>query len=101
MEPLAIVDTIQSVMSPMIQYGFAGMSFVLLAVLWWTIRRLLDVLSRNTAVIEESSRTSAEVLRVVSQFREELMRRPCLALDHTMHEQLLKMVREKEEVSNV
>ena len=40
---------------PVIQYGFAGVTAVLLGIIVWMIRQLLAVLSRNSAVISENS----------------------------------------------
>ena len=40
------------IMSPLIQYGFAGFSLILLAVLVWLIRELLIVLKANNRVMQ-------------------------------------------------
>ena len=43
------------IMSPLLQYGFAGFSIVLLGVLVWLIRELLSVLKENNRVIAENT----------------------------------------------
>ena len=41
----------QSIMQPIIQYGFAGMCVVLLGILVWLISKLLAILEKTNAVI--------------------------------------------------
>ena len=41
--------------NPVIQYGFAGFCAILLGLLFWLIRRLLDLFERVTRVIGENS----------------------------------------------
>lgn len=48
-------ETAKLMFNPAIQYGFAGFSMVLLGILIWLIRRLLDLLERVTGVMGEHS----------------------------------------------
>lgn len=44
-----------------IQYGFAGLSVILLAVVIWLIKQLLQVLCEHKDVIKESTKAIVEV----------------------------------------
>lgn len=44
-----------SMMSPILQYGFGGFSFVLLGILVWLIRKMLKSSDANTAVIARNT----------------------------------------------
>jgi len=48
------------ILSPLIQFGFAGTTFILMFIVMWLIKKLLDiqrsaieVIDRNTSVIEK------------------------------------------------
>jgi len=43
----------EALMSPVIQYGFAGFSLVLVGVIVWLIKQLLAVLKENTQALQE------------------------------------------------
>jgi len=75
-----------TIMTPIIQYGFAGLSAVLLAILVWLIRELLKVLKENNIVIATNTQAiqavdghSQETLAVTVEMKNELLKRPCIA----------------------
>jgi hypothetical protein len=68
-----------------VQNGFAGLAAVLLVALWWTIRRVLDllaecsrVIAHNTAALEGLEAKLVESLRLDIDLRDRLLARPCL-----------------------
>jgi len=71
---------------PLIQYGFAGFAFILLVVLIWCIKRLLDQ-SKDLAVIIDKNTTAINDLRLevredrsaMQALMGEIIRRPCIA----------------------
>jgi len=74
------------IMSPLIQYGFAGFSLILLAVLIWLIRELLSVLKENNRVIAENTqaiksvdKNTNDTLGIMIEIKDELFKRPCIA----------------------
>jgi len=80
-----------SIMQPIIQYGFAGFSAVLLGVLIWMIKNLLIVLKdssqviiNNTKAIHTLDATTKEVKESINETRhevilmkQEMIRKPC------------------------
>ena len=73
-------------LNPMIQYGFAGFSGVLLVIIVWLIRRLLDVLRENnkviignTSAISEVRKLTEEELKLLRTINDRLLMRPCIA----------------------
>lgn len=76
------------IFEPIMQYGFAGMSAALIAVIVWLIKRLLGVLSDTNTVISANSNAIANLADATSrrerQLEElciELFKRPCLSHD--------------------
>jgi len=74
-----------SVFVPFVQYGFAGFSFVLLGVIFWMIRKLIDVVSKNSEVITINTKTieslmehSNEGISLMRDIYERLLSRPCM-----------------------
>lgn len=74
------------IMAPLIQYGFAGFSLILLAVLVWLIRELLIVLKANNKVIAENTQAIKSVDKnttatfdIMVEIKDELLKRPCIA----------------------
>jgi len=74
------------IMSPLIQYGFAGFSIVLLAVLIWLIRELLSVLKESNKVIAENTQAikyvgtvTKNTFEIMVEVKDELLKRPCIA----------------------
>lgn len=75
-----------SIMGPLIQYGFAGFSLILLAVLVWLIRELLTVLKANNKVIAENTQAiksvdenTKDTFGIMVEIKDELLKRPCIA----------------------
>ena len=73
-------------MSPLIQYGFAGFSLILLGVLIWLIRELLLVLKENNRVIAENTqaiksvdKNTTNTFAIMVEIKDELLKRPCIA----------------------
>jgi p-aminobenzoyl-glutamate transporter AbgT len=78
--------TTTHIMNPIMQYGFAGLSVVLLIILVWLIRELLkilkdnnDVIEKNTAAIRAVDEHSKSTLSVAIECKDELFKRPCIA----------------------
>jgi len=72
--------------SPFMQYGFAGLCFVLIGVICWLMRQVIDVLratsqviERNTSAIDRLNTSTHRVERAVNEMRDELLKRPCIA----------------------
>jgi len=61
----------EAIMSPIIQYGFAGLCVVLLAMLFWLVKRLLDKDERHVSVIADLS----HVIKSVDDRTAEILRR--------------------------
>jgi len=79
------MDT-DAILAPIIQYGFAGFSAVLLIILVWLTRALLKaltqnthVIDRNTSAIETCTAGTTELRREVRGMKEEFLKRPCIA----------------------
>lgn len=75
-----------SIMNPLIQWGFAGLCLILLGILVWLIRQLLEVLKENNRVIAMNTQaiqkvgvTAESTLEVAIELKNELLRRPCIA----------------------
>ena len=71
--------------TPGVQYGFAGFAFLLLVILAWVVKRLLNVLERattviagNTAAIQTLASLTNENKRMLASLKSELSHRPCL-----------------------
>ena len=75
-----------SVMTPVIQFGFAGLSLILIAIIVWLIRQLLTLLGEtnkiiaaNTAAISGIAVQVADELRLLRTTHDLLLARPCIA----------------------
>ena len=75
-----------NIMTPIVQYGFAGLCVVLLGILVWLIKELLVILkennrviSANTQAIQQVDRHSADALAIGIEVKDELLKRPCIA----------------------
>ncbi len=71
--------------SPLIQLGFAGLCLILLAIIVWLIRQLLQVIERNNQVISQMTEVIRDVDehihangRVMDDLRDRLLARPCI-----------------------
>lgn len=80
------METIDIILSPVINYGFLGFSVVLLAVVIWLIKRLLSVMEANTAVIAENAAATKMLTATVSELmilnrslHDKIISRPCIA----------------------
>jgi len=75
-----------AIMNPIIQYGFAGLCVVLLAILVWLVRELLSVMRENNAVISANNQaivavqaTAKATFDVSIECKDKLVERPCIA----------------------
>jgi len=75
-----------NLMTPIMQYGFAGFSVILLGILIWLVRELLKVLKENNKVIATNTAAIVQVdehakntLAVSIECKNELLKRPCIA----------------------
>ena len=71
-------------LAPILQYGFAGFSLVLVGVIVWLVKQLLAMLratnrtiAANTAAIVTLTATTGEVKFELAQMRDETLRRGC------------------------
>ena len=81
-----VTQQVSGLLSPVVQYGFAGMCVILIAVIVWLIRQLIAVLKENNAVIGEHNKIMAllhEKLGFVEakmqKLSDQLASRPCVA----------------------
>ncbi|MGA1979467.1 MAG: hypothetical protein ABSG99_02725 [Sedimentisphaerales bacterium] len=75
-----------NLMTPIIQYGFAGFSVILLIIIIWLIRELLKVIRENNKVIAANTvaiaavdKHSSDALDIIIELKDELLKRPCIA----------------------
>ncbi|HPD28573.1 MAG TPA: hypothetical protein PLL20_01155 [Phycisphaerae bacterium] len=71
---------------PVVQYGFLGFSVVLLGVVIWLIRKLLEVLeannriiAANTEAIRELTNMTCDLLKLHRSLHDKIISRPCIA----------------------
>lgn len=83
---MELTTTQQILLSPIIQYGFAGFCVVLMGIIIWLIRNLLGVLKETTNVIATNSEAIRDVAKICTQIcsidvknNELLLQRPCIA----------------------
>ena len=69
-----------------IQYGFAGLSIILLSFIFWLVRQLImllkennKVISENTAAINNLTKNSNDQLKLQRDISDKLLSRPCIA----------------------
>lgn len=79
-------ETAALLTNPLVQWGFAGFSGVLIAVIVWLIGRLLDVIRENnkiiaehTEIMRELGRTNREQFEIQVSIKDKLLSRPCIA----------------------
>lgn len=79
--PLAEMDV-----TPLVQAGFAGFAFVLLAFLAWCVKQQFGlqrdtnaIIAANTAAIDKLHTTADESGATQKEIRDLLMTRPCIA----------------------
>lgn len=80
-------------LNPALQYGALGLCFVLILLVGWLTKRLLDVLKehsdvlsnvggiieRNTAAVEKLAANENESIALMRQLNNKLLARPCIA----------------------
>ncbi len=78
------IPPITTVMTPIMQFGFAGLSLVLLGIVIWLIRQLLlviqrnnDVVAANTHAIMSSEKNTIEARNMVIEMKNEMMKHDC------------------------
>lgn len=71
---------------PVIQMGFAGFSVILLAILFWVVRRLVCVLEQTNQVITQNTETIRNMLALtddvyaeIRSLHDKLISRPCIS----------------------
>lgn len=71
-------------MSPIIQFGFAGFSMLLLGLIFWLVRKVLEVLQEtntviqaNTSAIQRLVEGSEDELSLMRKIYDRLISRPC------------------------
>lgn len=68
-----------------IQAGFAGFCLLLLGIIYWLIKRLLDLLEKNTAAFTKNSDVIAQLevnakerKQILEDIKQALISRPCM-----------------------
>jgi hypothetical protein len=74
-------------LTPIFQWGFAGLAAILLVIIVWMIKKLLEqlansnaIIAENTMVIRELTRLTTDELILLRGINDELLKRPCIAL---------------------
>jgi hypothetical protein len=74
------------VLQPLVQYGFIGLSAVLLGLVVWLINKLLDVLesanviiAANTKAISDLTTMTSDLMKLNRSLHDKLISRPCIA----------------------
>ncbi|NLX60486.1 MAG: hypothetical protein GXY74_15530 [Phycisphaerae bacterium] len=74
------------IIAPVVRYGFLGLSAVLLVIIVWLIRKLLQALeanqqivAENTSAIDNMTRTTGELMKLTRSVHQKLLARPCIA----------------------
>ncbi len=75
-----------TVLSPIMQYGFAGLSGILIMIIVWLINKLLGVLkdtnqivANNTVAIREVVSLTRDSIKLLRDVHDKLIARPCIA----------------------
>ncbi len=66
-----------AVLTPAMQWGFAGVTFVLIGVIVWMIARLLDVLQANTTAMQKLTSLVEDVKETNADVRDRLLEWDC------------------------
>lgn len=74
------------IIQPIVQYGFMGLSAVLLVIIIWLITRLLDVMKANNKIIADNTAAMSRVLddtddllKLHRSLYNKVITRPCIA----------------------
>jgi len=80
------------IFAPYIQMGFAGFACMLTAIIVWLVRRLIDVINQNNAVISGNTDAIRQLREVnddqkvlMQEIRDQLFQRPCLLQEEGHH----------------
>jgi len=80
------MDVNDILLQPLAQFGFAGFSAVLLGMVIWLTRRLLEALDRNsnviaqnTAALQTLTSTVTELMALNRAIHDKIISRPCIA----------------------
>lgn len=80
--------TINTVLSPIIQYGFAGMCVILMAFSFWMVKSLItmssqsnQVIAANTAALQTLIESNKSYTQALEDLRLDLAKKPCIARD--------------------
>jgi uncharacterized BrkB/YihY/UPF0761 family membrane protein len=72
-------------MSPVAQYGFAGMCVILMVFVFWLVRKVFQVLAEVTSVIQANTNAITELTKLsghdhdlLRSVHDKLLERPCL-----------------------
>ena len=64
-------------LSPVLQWGFAGFSLILVGVIVWMIRRLLDAFAANTTALARLTNLIESVKETNEDIRDRLLQWSC------------------------
>ncbi|OHB56126.1 MAG: hypothetical protein A2Y07_01245 [Planctomycetes bacterium GWF2_50_10] len=75
----------ESIMQPIIQYGFAGMCGILLGILVWLISKLLAILEKTNSVIAANTEAikiveghTSETITLLKDLRDRILQLKCV-----------------------
>lgn len=74
------------ILNPIVQYGFAGMCGVLLAILVWLIAKLMALLEKTNSIVEANTNAINALvgkvdmnIQISVECKDRLLSRPCIA----------------------
>ena len=80
------MEVTPDIMAPVVQYGFAGLSMVLLAILVWLINQLLVLIKSNNEALNAVHASTQQMISLASdgvrlqrEIHDKLLARPCIA----------------------
>ena len=76
-----------SIMTPVLQYGFAGFAAILLAIIVWLIQQLIKLIRENNDVIAHNSQVIQKLLANQETFEKSM--NDLLKLTRSTHELIL------------
>lgn len=95
-------EKILTLFSPIMQAGFAGIAFLMIAIVVWLIRNLLAVLKSNGSVIERNTGAIINVGRLtniavdsIADLERALLTKPCLFEEAQKREEDRKKIEEE------
>jgi len=73
------------ILSPVVQYGFLGFSAILLGIVVWLIRELIEVINNNnrviaanTDVVSKHFALTSDIQWTIKDLRDKMLSRPCI-----------------------